>query len=125
MNKPEAPKYFWGFLSIGFIALAMGIVMFLVVVPERVRQIPIPPDVQIVFTTFFAQQSLIRNERGVFAGDTVTGGIPPETCKQYQCAMELREGGKGYLLVLRKGAQMWQMDEKSPQAREVRVGGAN
>lgn len=121
---PEAPKYFWGFLSIGFIALAGGIVMFLVVVPERALELKVPRDVQLVFTGFYAQQNLIRNEKGVFSGDTVAAGIPADTCKQYGCAMELRDGGKGYLLVLRKDGKMWQMDDKSPQAREVSVGGA-
>jgi hypothetical protein len=124
MSESKAPNFFWGYLSIGFIALAGGIVMFLIVVPERVKQIPVPPDVQIVFTQFYAQQALVWNEKGSFAGDTVSGGIPAEICKQYECAMELRAGGKGYLLVLKKGGRMWQMDEKSPQAREVRVGGS-
>lgn len=120
MNKAASSR-FWGFLAVGFIALAGGIVMFFAVVPQRAAEIKIPRDVQLIFTQAYMQQNLIRNETGKFGGDS---GVGAEDCAAYRCAYELREGGRAYVLVLRKNERMWMMDEKSPQAREVRVGGA-
>lgn len=109
----EKPS-FWGFMAVGFIALAGGIVMFVKVVPIGAPEGGVPRDVQMIFTQVYSAQNLIRSERGKYTPALIEIGVDQETCRRYSCLLQLTAEGANYDFRLAKDGQAWFIQAFSP-----------
>lgn len=122
MNRPLLEKKtFWGFTAIGFVALAGGIIMFLVTVPKwQATGSEAPADMAIVFTKVYSIQANLRSGNLPFSPELSALGVDKETCAQFLCEMKLIEAGKDYDLRLSKNGRTWRITSKSMIPEEIR-----
>ena len=109
---------FWGFLGVGILSLLGGILMFVQIVREEKQERLIPPDMQLLFTTVYSQQNILRNERGVYTPALIELGVNQETCRRYECLLTLKDGGQDYLFRMKRDDRTWVIQSRSPQPTE-------
>ncbi len=111
-------RSFWGFLLVGFLAMAAGIVMFVSVVPKKDDGGP-PREMTMIFVNAYSQQNLLFSERGRYSPALTELGIDQEMCRRYSCLLQLHPSGKDYELRLSQGERSWHIFSKSPVPKEM------
>jgi hypothetical protein len=74
--------------------------------------------VQVLFTTVYSAQNLMRNERGVYTPALSELGVDQEACRRYNCLLTLSQDGKDYRFHLEKDVRAWTMRSGSPVPQE-------
>lgn len=114
-------KTFWGYVAIGFIALAGGIIMFAITVPKWDAAPGLaPPDVNMLFSKVYSIQANLRSGGFPFSPDLESIGVDQETCARFGCTMRLVDAGKDYEMRLSKNGRTWRLTSKSMIPEEIR-----
>lgn len=109
---------FWGFLAVGFIALAGGIVMVFVVARDYKAEQGAPSDMGLVFTQVYSNQNLLKNERGKFTPALSELGVEQDKCRRYECLLTLAPDAMSYKFKMTKEGRTWYIESKSPVPKE-------
>ena len=106
---------FWGFIGVGLVSLAGGILMAAQVAREmHAEKTDMPPEMSMMFIDVFSAQNILFNERGTYSASDIEVGVDQEKCRQYECLLTLAPDGKDYTFKMTKGGHSFHIRAKSP-----------
>lgn len=114
-------RVFWGYTAVGFIAMAGGIVMFAVTVPNwSANPNDAPKEMTLLFTQVYSQQANLHSGGLPFSPGLAQLGVEEATCKRFQCTYQITEGGKDYEMRMSQEGRTWRISAQKMIPVEVK-----